>query len=1698
MSGSSGGGYVIPAEFDFGNTAERAQALEGIFRRLITQANQLSTSFNSPNNSRGAQTLLQQMRDALSVLETTARAVQTVSSEVRTLNAQATAARNLASANREADVRAVSGRGDPRTLATRAGSLEDLRPIQTALQRDLDRIKASRRELARIRDGMELGDSDDAKDRIKMLDRQARQAREALRAVETRRAELQRIEADQTARQRDIVNIQRRIERNQDAEYQSLRQQERASRPVAAPRTFEQQVAAAGERARVWQAVQSQMVMDPGYQQAAIQRRRSQANINLAADEGMDSSVNSRRGALARSQSQEFLFGDGGEQLFATQSRLMAQYAVLGQIQQAFVGLTSAVVDYDKALRNLQAISGSTDSQMKTLSATIIDVSRGTKFTAVELADVSTTLAQSGLSIREINQSLGSVALLATASGSSLATAADVFTSALGVFRLRAQESASIANQMVAALNLSKLTMEQLALGIQYAANVAADSNISFTELTAALSTMANAGIRSGSTLGTGLRQLMIDLENPSEKLTERLRSLGLTTDDVNIRTRGLGGALRTLRDAGFSTVDALSSMEVRAANAFAALSRGLDDMRGLEEQIRVFNGAAEANEVQMRALANAAIALSNNLKALAIEAATNTVVALASLTKAMADATKSSSENAETIRVLGDLLIGFASFMAGAWLLRVTGALTAVTAAFAAARSGITIFAATAAIGGTLSATATAMTGLAAATRAFALSVPGLAIISGLGFALYNLADGSRAAANAQNDLREKVSAAQSTVDEQKRNYEAVAEQVVRLTARQRDLRDGSDELRSAVSEMRDRFKDLDTTVFTNITTFDGLVGALNRLRAGINSGLVGDLLKLRDALRDSIGGEEARLIGAVNGIRGVGTQINSRVAPADVRAAGSNEVIRDALALGNTGVPPSLDDARTILQRLRSVADANRGNGLGNVANQLIAQFSTVESARSSIAVQRGQATSVEDQVRLSELRSGDRFQGASAAVIAARGAAERLRAISNLTPEELAGGGRVAEMRRQLNDAITQGESYLGGLSGDAPAGRRSDRDLASGSLQLNDIRTLLRDFDKSIADRVAGRAVAIADVQSRTVQREVESLLEEAGRGGTSAERRQEIRQLLTSEGGLLSRLRDARVSNFQNGTSYREFSRREPDVAAQQLALTQGDAQTESDRYLARLGQAERGDQVRTIDARLGAARARQRLAQSEVNRRSSPAARAAARARLEAANAEVSRLEREKADLAAAGTAGLRGEAADLSGRASLNRFDASGLGGGGRAGAIGADELRGQNDRQIFQDRLRIINQGATIGTSAADGQVQAERAYLDFASRRPDLVPEAEATRARRGLNDLEIASEQQTLVVQTRRAEQLRRLAEDIAKRREEIDRRIAEYQRTIGGMSGQDRADQVRRLNELRSQRDALVGGEGDNGEGGLLGQVRSAITDAERARGQAQNNADARTRASGLGIGDAYTAAVSDFDFRNGINDSSATAWANGFKESMTGARSALAEFLTEAANGTKQTGDAFRDLGLSMLRTMQNVVTNRLANQFMSFLLNLGVKAVTGGLTGGGEGVEASGKIGAGIDAEASWVPGKYFGGPMVHRFAGGGRVPGVNIGRDTVRAMVAPDEYVVSARGHQLVGTDTLDAINRGQIAAVRHAPAGAAKPRDPDNVNVYVVGPEQKPSLGPKDVLAIVTEDMATGGSTRKLVRSIQMGVV
>lgn len=271
------------------------------------------------------------------------------------------------------------------------------------------------------------------------------------------------------------------------------------------------------------------------------------------------------------------LLGDGGAGLGARVGiYALASSAIYG-VMNAAKEAAQFVIKFEDTLATLQAISGSTDSQMASLSNTILEVSKSSRYSAVEIAEATTTLAQAGFSANDVQKSLQSITDFAAASGTPVKESVDLMTGALGAFQLQASDTARIADVMVAALNRSKLTSTQIAQAIQYVGTTAYEQNVSLEQLVATIGSVAQAGVRSGSTLGTGFRQFLVDLANPTEKLTEQLTRLGLSLADVDVKTKGIPAVLNTLKDAGFGAAQAYQGLEVRAAAFYLAAKNNVD-----------------------------------------------------------------------------------------------------------------------------------------------------------------------------------------------------------------------------------------------------------------------------------------------------------------------------------------------------------------------------------------------------------------------------------------------------------------------------------------------------------------------------------------------------------------------------------------------------------------------------------------------------------------------------------------------------------------------------------------------------------------------------------------------------------------------------------------------------------------------------------------------------------------------------------------------------------------------------------------------------------------------------------------------------------------------------------------------------------------------------------------------------------------
>ena len=83
------------------------------------------------------------------------------------------------------------------------------------------------------------------------------------------------------------------------------------------------------------------------------------------------------------------------------QAGFMMRSQVLGGLSSIFSGAFESAIQLDKAFRNLQTISASTNYEMATMKINLINVAQTSKFSAAEVGETAVMLAQTGLSIQK-------------------------------------------------------------------------------------------------------------------------------------------------------------------------------------------------------------------------------------------------------------------------------------------------------------------------------------------------------------------------------------------------------------------------------------------------------------------------------------------------------------------------------------------------------------------------------------------------------------------------------------------------------------------------------------------------------------------------------------------------------------------------------------------------------------------------------------------------------------------------------------------------------------------------------------------------------------------------------------------------------------------------------------------------------------------------------------------------------------------------------------------------------------------------------------------------------------------------------------------------------------------------------------------------------------------------------------------------
>ncbi len=327
-------------------------------------------------------------------------------------------------------------------------------------------------------------------------------------------------------------------------------------------------------------------------------------------------------------------------------------YAALYKFTNAVRALSSAVVNLEDDLKGIQAITGSTDTAMTSMAQTIKGIANTTSFGLGDIAEAVKIIAQAGVDLQKIPDTALAVANLATATGASLQTAADVITTTQSVWD--ELDPVTISDRVTQAANVSKLAVEDLKTIFNLGSSFFKSGNLNLDQSLGIIATLRNSGVKP-STIGTGTRQLLLELGAPDKKfskfLANQYQSIGedVSATEAAQRFEGfkltdnpLVSAINELKRIGADSVSSLSalqrSIDRRALNVLTPLLRNIDQLQAQTASFSYAPTARDAAVVAMDSLKKASQNLNDGFQTLSSTVAKDALPALADLVRSVTD----------------------------------------------------------------------------------------------------------------------------------------------------------------------------------------------------------------------------------------------------------------------------------------------------------------------------------------------------------------------------------------------------------------------------------------------------------------------------------------------------------------------------------------------------------------------------------------------------------------------------------------------------------------------------------------------------------------------------------------------------------------------------------------------------------------------------------------------------------------------------------------------------------------------------------------------------------------------------------------------------------------------------------------------------------------------------------------------------
>lgn len=228
---------------------------------------------------------------------------------------------------------------------------------------------------------------------------------------------------------------------------------------------------------------------------------------------------------------------------------------------------------FTAAISKVGAISGATAEELQQLEDAARLYGSTTMYSAKEAADALQYMALAGWNTEQSIEGLPSVLNLAASSGMDLGRASDIVTDYITAFGLSVDDAARFVDIMSYAMSHSNTTTEMLGEAYKNCAATARSMGFSVEEVTAALMTMANAGVK-GSEAGTTLNTLMTRLATDTKGCATQLKEFGVEIYDLTTGKMNSLSKIMVDLSAAWDSLDGNMQRQAELAKAIAGTNQ--------------------------------------------------------------------------------------------------------------------------------------------------------------------------------------------------------------------------------------------------------------------------------------------------------------------------------------------------------------------------------------------------------------------------------------------------------------------------------------------------------------------------------------------------------------------------------------------------------------------------------------------------------------------------------------------------------------------------------------------------------------------------------------------------------------------------------------------------------------------------------------------------------------------------------------------------------------------------------------------------------------------------------------------------------------------------------------------------------------------------------------------------------------------